>query len=325
MEPLEITPQVLRTFDIGRVFKDNHADINSMCFSDDCSLLVTSSEDDSVNIYNVLRGTREKLLFNKEHGVDNVKFTHHPNALLCSTKKGSEHMIKYWSTYDNRIIHNFRGHTDAINSLAMSPKSDLFISTGQDKQMIVWDLRNKRCLGRSEYREAVGSGMVAFDPSGSVFALVYPVVTQNTTKNFIKLYDAGNFLEGAFNTWEIPCPEIKGIEFSDDGNKLLAYTVENQILVMDSIDGATKQLIRDFSNDNGKVMATFSACSKYVVTGCEKTNSVLLFESDSGQKVQELKGHPKTPTCLAWSKEHALLVTACQNLLFWVPDLSKRS
>ena len=323
MDSLELTHQIIQCMDIGKIFKDNHSDINSMSFSDDCTLLITASDDDSVNIYNIMRGTREKLLFNKDYGVENIKFTHHPNAFLCSTKKGPEHLIKYWSSYDNRIIHNFKGHTDDITALDMSPKNDMFISTAKDKQMILWDLRQRKGLARLEYRESSGGGMCAFDPSGAVFALVYPVVTQNITKNYIKLVDCNNYLDGAFSTWEIECPEIKGIQFSDDGKYLLAYSVESTILVLDAIDGSKKFVLRDFQNENGKVMACFSPDSKYIVTGCERNNGIVVFDMSSGQKVHELKGHPKTPTCLAWSREHVLLASACQNLLFWVPDYGK--
>jgi COMPASS component SWD2 len=322
MESLELTHQIVQSMDIGKIFKDNHSDINSMSFSDDSNYLITAS-DDSVNIYNIIRGVRDKLLFNKDYGVENIKFTHHPNAFLCSTKKGPEHLIKYWSSYDNRIIHNFKGHTDDITALDMNPKNDLFISTGKDKQMILWDLRQKKGLARLEYRESSGGGMCAFDPCGMIFALVYPVVMQNITKNYVKLVDCNQYSEGAFATWELECAEIKGIQFSDDGKYLLLYTVESSILVLDALEGTKKLVIRDFQNENGKVMACFSPDSKYIVTGCERSNGIAVFDVNSGQKVHELKGHPKTPTCLAWSREHVLLASACQNLLLWVPDLSK--
>ena len=66
---LELNENVIKHMDIGKVFKDNQADINSMSFSDDSTLLLTASDDDTVNIYNVVRGTRDKLLQNREYGV----------------------------------------------------------------------------------------------------------------------------------------------------------------------------------------------------------------------------------------------------------------
>lgn len=299
MDIREVDQSIIQSMDIGKVFKDNHADINSMSFSDDCSYLITGSDDDSVNIYNINRGQREKLLFNKEFGVENIRFTHHPNAFLCSTKKGTEFVIKYWSSYDNRIIHNFRGHSGDVTSIDMSPRNDYFISTSKDKLLLLWDLRAKRALGRLDYKDGSAGGMCTFDPSGTIFALVYPVVTQNTTKNYIKLIDVNNYQDGAFSTWEVECPEIKGIQFSDDGAHMLAYTVENQILVLDALEGTKELVLRDFQNENGKVSACFSPDNKYVITGCEKNNGIVVFDINNGQRVHELRGHPKTPTCLA--------------------------
>lgn len=118
----------------------------------------------------------------------------------------------------------------------MSPKDDIFLSTGNDKQMLLWDLRNRKAIGRLDYKDAVGSGMVAFDPSGVCFALAYSTVT-NGTENFIKLFDARNYADGPFSSWSVPGPEIKGIEFSSDGNKALVYTTENHLMILDSING----------------------------------------------------------------------------------------
>jgi COMPASS component SWD2 len=323
MDPLEVTHDVVRSMDIGKVFKDHEAEVNSVTFSDDCNFLATAGDDDRVNIYNVERGSREKMLKNTENGVSNLRFTHHEQALLCSTKSGREHLIKYWSIYDNKIIHNFGGHNDLINSIEVSPKTDMFLSTARDKHMLIWDLRLRRCLGRCEYRDGSGPGIVSFDPSGAIFSLVYPVLQAGETKNYIKLFDTRNFSAGAFNTWEINCPEIKKIQFSDDGNYLLASTSENKIFVLDSLEGSVRVKLQDFQNETGKVSAIFSADSRYVLTGCEKSNGVVVFDVTSGSKVHEFRGHPKVPLCLAWSRKHVLLVSACQNVLFWVPDLAK--
>ena len=40
------------------------------------------------------------------------------------------HAIRYLSHHDNRYLRFYKGHTDRVTSLAMSPKSDQFISTG---------------------------------------------------------------------------------------------------------------------------------------------------------------------------------------------------
>jgi WD40 repeat protein len=108
----ELDNTLIAAMDIGKVFKDSKSEVNSLCFSDDGMYLATASDDDILNIYNIDRGVRDKFLYNKECGIANLVFTHHPNAVLCSNNKGSENLVKYWSTYDNRIIYTFAGHHD---------------------------------------------------------------------------------------------------------------------------------------------------------------------------------------------------------------------
>eukprot|EP01047_Picozoa_sp_COSAG01_P105279 COSAG01_NODE_34508_length_546_cov_1.398210_1_plen_50_part_10 len=46
-----LSDDTLKRMSIGRVFKDTTADINSVDFSRDGELLVTSSDDESVHLY----------------------------------------------------------------------------------------------------------------------------------------------------------------------------------------------------------------------------------------------------------------------------------
>jgi WD40 repeat protein len=53
---LEVDSAIMGSMDIGKVFKDSKAEINSMCFSDDGMFLVAASDDDILNLYNIERG-----------------------------------------------------------------------------------------------------------------------------------------------------------------------------------------------------------------------------------------------------------------------------
>lgn len=320
MEQLEVSYNVVKSMDIGRVFRDHDNIVNSVAFSDSSDLLATAGDDNRVNIYSVQRGSLVKDFRNLENGVGNLRFTHYDGAVVCSTRVGREHLIKYWNIEGDRRLFNFQGHNDLINSLEISPKTDMFLSTANDRFMHIWDLRLRRCLGRCEFSEASGPGVVSFDPSGSIFSLAYPV---SSSKSYIKLFDTRNYSVGAFNTWELSCPKITKLQFSDDGNYILATTSENKIYVLDSLDGNTKHTFVDFLNPDGKASAIFSADSRYILTGCATNNSIAVYSVESGIKIHEFRGHPRTPINLAWSRKHVLMVSACQNVLFWVPDLAK--
>ncbi|CAI5499407.1 unnamed protein product [Closterium sp. Naga37s-1] len=54
-------------------------------------------------------------------GVDQVIFTHHPSAVLYSSKNGLDESLRYLSLYDNRYLRYFKGHRDKTTALFSSP------------------------------------------------------------------------------------------------------------------------------------------------------------------------------------------------------------
>ena len=60
---------------------------NSIDFSANGETLISSSDDDSIVIYDCEKGTQKRTLNSKKYGVDLIHFTHAQNtAVHCSTK-----------------------------------------------------------------------------------------------------------------------------------------------------------------------------------------------------------------------------------------------
>lgn len=49
--------------------------------------------------------------------------------------QGADYTLRYHSIYDNRYIRYFKGHTGKVTTLCMSPKTDMFLSAAEDKQV----------------------------------------------------------------------------------------------------------------------------------------------------------------------------------------------
>lgn len=47
--------------------------------------------------------------------------------------QGSDYALRYHDLHANRFVRYFRGHTGRVTTLAMSPKSDTFLSAAEDK------------------------------------------------------------------------------------------------------------------------------------------------------------------------------------------------
>jgi len=317
--PFELTDVLLKNMAAARVDHDHKTTINSLDFSDD-GLWLVSCDDFSLNIYDVLQGKRIKTLYNKVSRIDLVKFTHNKHAVLCATKVDNK--ILYWSIFENEIIKVFQGHDDTIICLEINLANDYFLSSGKDQKFKLWDLSKEddsplAVVDLSNKKSIVVGN---FDPAGVLFAIAYvdSHVNENPV-NKIRLYDIEKYSEGSFNSWNVECPEIRMMKFSNSGTYLLLSTVENCILILDAYEGSVKRKFTSYSNESSlTIEASFTPDSKYVVSGSED-GAVVAWSVESGQEVARLEGHLKPSLNVKFNPSHVLMASGCKNLILWLP------
>lgn len=56
-------------------------------------------------------------------------------VLISSDADGADHHVRYLSLYDNRFLRFYKGHTDKVVSIAMSPTDDHFMTGSQDRRV----------------------------------------------------------------------------------------------------------------------------------------------------------------------------------------------
>jgi len=317
--PFELTDTLLKNMAAARVDHDHKTVINSIDFSDDGLWLVTS-DDFALNIYDVLQGKRIKTLYNKVSKIDLVKFTHNKNAVLCATKVDNK--ILYWSVFENEIIKMFQGHDNNIICLELNPLNDFFLSSGKDQKFKLWDL-NKDDDGPIAVVDLSSKNSLVignFDPSGVLFAIAYMEshVAENPV-NKIRLYDMEKYVDGSFNSWNVECPEIRLMKFSNSGSYLLLSTIENCILLLDAYDGIVKRKFTSYSNESSlTIEASFTPDSKYIISGSED-GAIVAWNLETGNEVARLEGHLKPSLNVKFNPNHIVMASGCKNLILWLP------
>lgn len=102
-----------------------------------------------------------------------LHYRHHDYCVLFTGTGRSQNQVHYWSLYDNKILRKFRGHTDGITNLSMSPLEDLFLTASKDRTVRLWDAEQAGCLGKMDLpSNAEGNPSVVFDSTGLVFAVM---------------------------------------------------------------------------------------------------------------------------------------------------------
>eukprot|EP00850_Spirogloea_muscicola_P011597 SM000072S21231 [mRNA] locus=s72:477877:480329:- [translate_table: standard] len=297
-------------------------------------LLVSAADDESIRLYNTATATLVKTVHSKKYGVDLISFTHHPSAVIytsrngwdahycCSLQRAAE-SLRYLSLHDNRYLRYFKGHRDKVVSLCMSPKNDTFMSGSLDHTVRLWDLRNSACQGLVRVR---GRPSVTYDQQGLVFAIAMEggAVKLFDTKSYDKASETSSH-QGPFDTFTVggDKAEVSCMKFSNDGKLLLVSTTNNRIYVLDAYSGNQLHSFTVLPDLDGACLeASFSPDGRYLLSG-SGDNSLHVWSTASGQEVACWGALAGVPSVIKWAPRRLMFASASSALSFWIPDLTK--
>jgi COMPASS component SWD2 len=267
-----------------------------------------------------------------------VCYTHHNQSIIHTSNPAGtskDHDLRYMSLYDNKYLRFFKGHTDKVHSVKMSPESDLFVSGSRDQTVRVWTLGSEKALGVLRIPGNIFP-CVTLDPTGAVFAA--------TTNEDIRLFDIRDYDKGPFDSFRIDRQIVQSannpsgskywnpisIDFSPDGTSILVGTDHAFALRLDAYNGAVKNRYEwggsrkleggedvHMGGTGNAHIPSFTPDSKYVMSGTSD-GSVVTFDAQSGEEVARWTGHAGPVTNVRWTPQTMMAASTCFNTMFWI-------
>ncbi|VDC05382.1 unnamed protein product [Peniophora sp. CBMAI 1063] len=330
--------------------------ITGLSFDDRGDQVITAGEDDTFRLYSCKNGKLLKTLYSRKYGVDLPRFTHKSTALIHASTKGDEDAVRYHSLHDNKYLQYFRGHTDRVISLEMSPVDDSFISSSMDRTVRLWDLRSPSCRG---LLTLPAPAVVAYDATGAVFAVA---VNQYSR---ILMYDVKNYDKEPFLTVTLDDPTLRlisfppripfmtSLSFSSDGKLLLVGCSGGAHYVLDAFEGHLLAKLELPDNNLGLERrrpeerigiqpqrgcsgeeVSWTPDSRFIVGG-GLDGRVSIWDAGQIQPrdnpdpntpplrlqpLTRLDGHPGPARCVRFNPRLAMMASAGHELAFWLPD-----
>lgn len=321
MEPLQLTPTLVSTFDVAAVHRQHQKSVSCLDFSRDGKTLVSSSADETVSVYNCLEGTLSSTIAVKKYGAGVVRFVqdHHPATVVTASTNGDHH-IRALDIDSQKYIRYYNGHDSHIVSMSSSPVDPQFISSSQDSYIRIWDCRKRSAVGKVC---ATGTPIVSYDPKGLIFGIAFNAPNLCI---LVKLFDTRNYQEGPFMEFSLPNPSHSAptcFKFSSDGEYFLVVNgdVNASVTMYDAYKGFAVRTFSGHRNSSGMPLeASFSPDSGFVACG-SGDGSVFLWELQTGNAlVDQSEVHAMPSACIQWNPVYAMVASACQNVLFWLPS-----
>ncbi|CAD6194651.1 unnamed protein product [Caenorhabditis auriculariae] len=309
---ISLEKDVINSMVASKTFSDNTEEINSVSYSQDGVYMITSANDDSINIYNIQSGVKSRSVNSKKYGVGLIRYAPGANcAVHCSTK--IDNTIRYLSLHDNKYLRYFIGHNDRVTCLSMTPAEDMFLSAAHDKTIRLWDLKTANCQG---VLHSSSNPIAAFDPEGLIFA----AGMDNTV---VKLYDLRSFDKGPFISFQMTRENMfdwTDMKFSPCGKFIMLNTKGTMITLLDAFTGKVKHHLYGHENVLSKPLeASFTPCSKYVFSPSSDRH-IYVWSVETGELVTKLPtDHDQNFHIAQFNPRFFVLATSCTKLHLWSP------
>lgn len=326
---------------IHRTLEGHTDQVNGVAFSPDGTRLASASVDRTVRVWETNYGAPVSTLKGHTGPVTAVAFST-DGQHLASVGGGS---VKVWDTTirkepveleiggfslafcpdgkrlsNGRVMYDtstgeslvtFRGHSETIIDLAISPDGDRVATASFDKTIKIWDAANgMELLTLAGHND--GASAVAFSPDGKQ-------VASGSYDRTIKIWDveSGKLLR----TLHGHTGSVVDLAFSPDGQRLASAGEypDNTARLWDATNGEVVGTL--LGHEYTVHSVTFSQDGKWLASA-GMDGIIKIWDASKWRLAQELKGHLGRIHCVAFSPDSKRLASASEDRSLKVWDLA---
>lgn len=244
-------------------------------FSDQSPLLVSSSFDATVRVWNVKTGNCLKVLSGHTHWIWSVDIS--PDSRLVASG-GDDGTAKLWDVETGECLHTLSDHSNWVWAVAFSPDGKTLATGSYDHTIRLWDTATGACLTiLNGHDNSVWA--LAFSPDGTT-------LVSSSLDHTLRLWDMET--KDCLHILKGHTKEVRSVAFSPDGN----------VVVSGSFDGSLKRwdvktghcLFTYVGHRVGVRTVAISPDGQTLVSG-DHSQSLRLWDLQKGHCLQSVKGY----------------------------------
>ena len=284
------------------------SNITRIAFSKDGQYMVTGSNDNLVQIFDITSGTLIHSLppTEPQYSVTAIAISPDEQRIAFSS---SNAFIRIWDRNANTYTHTLTEQNGISSSLIFTPDGQAIISSStMNQQIIFWDIittgKKLFTLGKGHHN---GIQALALSSDG------------------LKLVSAGGTRDKTIRIWNVNTKSVLEMIEQPTDVSCFAFSPDNQIIVCGY---TSRQFLRIFDVNTGQNIYSsdksfktssiaFSPDGLYIAAGDFDNNDIYLFNATDGRLIVTLSGHTERVTLIMFNLTGNKLMTFSRKVIIY--------
>ncbi len=267
--------------------------VTSVAFHSGANLVASSSLDDTVKVWNPLRGDLVYNLVGHTRDVNAVTISADGKVLVSG---GDDCTVKVWYLPTGALVRTLTGHARDVNAIALTADGRILISGGEDRTIRLWQVSNGASL---RVIPGVLSMIktIAASPDGSSFA-------SGGLDNKVRLWNGHTAEQSGLLSGHMSA--VNALAYSPDG-RYLASGSRDKTLKLWNLQ--TQMMERSYSDHLRDVNAVLFTPDGKSILSASSDASIKLWDVATGTVIDTLLGHTDSVNAIALSADGKVLIS----------------
>jgi O-acetyl-ADP-ribose deacetylase (regulator of RNase III) len=282
----------------------HEGNVTCVCFSPDGKVIVSSSDDNTVRLWDLQGNQIGQPFQGHQDSVWSVAFSPDGKVIVSSS---DDNTLRLWDLQGNQIGQPFQGHQDSVWSVAFSPDGRVIVSGGAEVTLRLWDLGGNQ-IGQPFLGHGSWVNSVAFSGDGKA-------IVSGSGDNTVLLWDLqGNQIGQPFQGHQ---DKVRSVAFSPDTQAIVSGSRDNTLRLWD-LQG--NQIGQPFLGHESWVNSVAFSPDGRIIASAGMDKTVCLWDLQGNLISNPLEGHESRVNSVAFSPDGQILVSCSEDksIKFWI-------